>query len=341
MKALTTIENHGVAVNDVPVPTPGPGEVLIKVHYVAQNPTDWKAAASNPPGRVIGCDFAGTIADSNGSQWQEGQRVGGFVYGTTATPPRGAFAEYLITESSLIFAIPDGVSDQAASAVPLAFATAVQVLFQRLKLPEPTEPAATPFPVLVNGGASSVGMYAIQLCKLAGLFVVATGSKRNHNLLKELGADATVDYNDADWVEQIRTLTKGNLKHAFDAISEKETTSAIAGALAPGGHILCILPRKQEDIGSTLDVKVESTLVYTVFERPVPYGAIFDNCGESTPKDKAVWEKYLTLLPGWLAEGNIKPNPVKELGGIEDIPKGFKAMQEGSVRAEKLIYKIA
>ncbi|KAI9150572.1 Trans-enoyl reductase ACTTS2 [Paramyrothecium foliicola] len=341
MRALITAENQNVEVKDVAVPKAEAGEILVKVHYVAQNPTDWKAATFTPPGRPIGCDFAGTVAESNGSQWQEGQRVAGFVYGTSASPPRGAFAEYLVTEASLVFPIPDSVSFESAATVPLAFATAVQVLFQRLQLPEPVAPASTRTSVLINGGASSVGMYAVQLSKLAGLFVVATGSKKNHELLKSLGADATIDYNDSDWIDQIRSVTEGNLKYAFDAISEEYTTPVIARALAPGGRIVCILPRKQEEIDASLNVKVESTIVYTVFERPVPFGGMFDNCGGPTPQDKAFWEKYLKLVPEWLSSGKIKPNPVKELGGLDSIPEGFKTMQEGRVRAEKLVYKIA
>lgn len=342
MKAVTIVADKAVEVQQVPVPKPAAGEILVKVHYVAQNPTDWKAAASRPPGRIVGCDFAGTVEDPNDSKWTKDQRVAGFVYGASDNPSRGAFAEYLVTEASLVFAIPDSTSFEEAAAIPLALATAVQALFQRLGLPEPAKPATSFFPVLVYGGASSVGMYSIQLCKLAGLFVITTASARNHELLKRLGADATVDYNDSDWVGKARDLGQGKLKHAFDVISETTTTPSVAQALAPGGHVMCVLPRKQAEIDASLDVKVESTLVYSVFERPLPHSVtVFENTGEATPKDKAVWEKYLQLLPGFLYDGKITANPTRKFGGIEDIPGGFKVMQEGGVKAEKLVYQIA
>lgn len=341
MRALVTIEDHKVAVkNDVPVPTPQDGEIIVKVHYAAQNPTDWKAAAAAPPGRVVGCDFAGTVHNANGSSWRQGQRVSGFVQGTTN---RGAFAEYVVVEASLVYPIPDAVSYQDASVIPLAFATAAQALFQRLQLPEPSKPAKSAFPVLINGGTSSVGKYAVQLAKQAGLFVIATGSKRNHDLLKALGADAVVDYNDADWVDQARKLSHDNLQHAFDTISEKETTGQVIKAISPtkGGHVVVILPRKSSEYGDEYSkVKIESTIVYTVFERTLKYGA-FDNCGQPTPEDKAFWEKYLSQLPQWLEKGVIKPNRVKELGGLEAIQEGFDLHQAGKVSAEKLVYKIA
>lgn len=343
MRALVTVKGDSIAaVQEVPIPQPSEGEILVKVHYVAQNPTDWKAAATARPGTPVGCDFAGTIADSNGSSWKEGQRVAGFVQGTSTRPPRGSFAEYAIVESSLVYAVPDSVSWQDAAVVPLAFATAVQALFQRLGLPEPSEPATSAFPILINGGTSSVGKYSVQLAKLAGLYVIATGSKRNHELLKSLGADATVDYNDADWIDQIRKLSQDGLEYAFDCISEVETTKAVAGAISPtkGGHIVCILPRKNKELPAELTkVKIESTIVYTVFERPLKYGA-FDNCGDATPGDRKFWEKYLGLLPEYLESGKIKPNHVKELGGLDDIPAGFELHKQGKVSAEKLVYKI-
>ncbi|BFZ53987.1 hypothetical protein PYCC9005_001018 [Savitreella phatthalungensis] len=341
MRALVTIQGKTAEVQEVEQPKPEEGEILIKVHYVAQNPTDWKAMRAVPPGRIIGCDFAGTVHDSNGSHWREGQRVAGFVQGTAVKPTRGVFAEFAVVEASLVYPIPDGISFQQATVIPLAFATAVQALFQRLSLPEPSKPATTPIPIVINGGSSSVGKYAIQLSKLAGLFVIATGSKRNHQLLLDLGADAVVDYNDQDWVDQIRNVSHDNLQHAFDTISENGTTVAISRAMSPtkGGLIVTLLPTDKSEISNS-KVKAESTIVYTVFERELHYGA-FDNCGGRTPEDKALWEKYLSMLPDLLTQGKIKPNRVKELGGLDNILEGFQLQMDGKVSAEKLVYKIA
>lgn len=340
MKALVTQEGHKVAVQDFPAPKPAEGEILVKVSYAAQNPTDWKAVSHAPAGLVVGSDFSGTVADANGSSWRQGQRVAGWIRGTNKEPLRGAFAEYCVVESSLVYAVPDAVTDQQAAVIPLAFATAVQAMFQRLQLPEPSKPATSPIPFLVNGATSSVGKYAVQLGKLAGLFVVATGSKRNHELLKSLGADAVVDYNDADWPEQVRKITHDGLQHAFDTISEKGTPEAIGRAMSPtkASHLVCLLPHRTGV--ENKKVKVESTIAYTVFGIPQNFPG-FDNCGSETPEDKAFWEKYLSLLPDLLTSGKIKPNRVRELGGLEAIPTGFKLQEEGKVSAEKLVYKIA
>ncbi|KAI1452662.1 zinc-binding dehydrogenase [Annulohypoxylon moriforme] len=343
MKALVTVDGKTAAVKEIDIPKPDEGEILVKVHYVAQNPTDWKAMKSVQPGRIIGCDFAGTVEDSNGSRWRNGQRVSGFVQGSSVDPLRGVFAEYAVIEASLVYPIPDEISYQDASVVPLAFATAVQAIFGRLNLPEPSQPAKDAFPFLVSGGTSSVGQYAVQLAKLAGAFVIATGSARNHEFLKSLGADAVVDYQDPDWPEQVRKLTHDGLEFSFDCISEKGTPEAIIKSLSPakGGHIITILPVNEirNKIGNE-KVRLESTIVYTVFERPRSFGA-FDNCGDPSPGDKALWEKYLAILPELLSSGKLKPNRVRELGGLNDILSGFQVQQDGKVSAEKLVYKIS
>ncbi|CAJ2510832.1 Uu.00g064570.m01.CDS01 [Anthostomella pinea] len=344
MKALVTVGDKTAKVQEIDVPKPGEGEILVKVHYVAQNPTDWKGVMSAPAGRTVGCDFAGTVEDNNGSHWRNGQRVAGWVHGQSSEPPRGAFAEYLVVEASLVYPIPDKTSFQDAAVVPLAFATAVQAMVGRLKTPEPSKPAKTAFPFLVNGGTSSVGKYAVQLGKLSGAFVIATGSKANHELLKSLGADATVDYKDADWPSQVRKLSHDGLEHAFDCIAEKGTIEAMARAMSPtkGGHVVTLLP-VGGDVRDKIEnkkVRLESTIAYTVFGRPLDYP--FDNCGNGpTPEDKALWEKYLAMLPDLLSSGRLKPNRVRELGGIETISDGFREQQEGKVHAEKLVYKIA
>ncbi|KAK3076451.1 hypothetical protein LTS18_012970, partial [Coniosporium uncinatum] len=242
MRALVSTGGKTAQVKDVPISTPAEGEILVKVRHVAQNPTDWKAMRAVPPGRIIGCDFSGTIEDPNGSSWRKSQRVAGFVHGTWAEPMRGSFAEYLVTEKDVVY-----------------------------ELPEPSKPTKDSFPLFINGGTSSVGKYAIQLAKLSGLFVVASGSKKNHELLKELGADACVDYKDEDWPQQVRKLTHDKLEHAFDCVAKGGSVEKITEAMSPskGGHTVTLLPISDETKKTSADrnpkVKLESTIVYTVF----------------------------------------------------------------------------
>jgi len=210
---------------------------------------------------------------------------------------RGSFAEYLVTEKDVVYEVPESVSWADAAAIPLAFATAVQAMEQRLKLPEPSKPTKNSFPLFINGGTSSVGKYAIQLAKLSGLFVVASGSKKNHELLKELGADACVDYKEDDWPQQVRKLTHDELEHAFDCIAEGGSVEKITEAMSPskGGHTVTLLPisdkTKKTSTDTNSKVKLESTIVYTVFGRELHYG-VFNNQGAVSPRPSLSMTAY-------------------------------------------------
>ncbi|KAL0941961.1 zinc-binding oxidoreductase [Colletotrichum truncatum] len=354
MKAIITQGNGVISVQSIPRPKPGPGEILVKVHYAAQNPSDWKTVKGSPPvvppapaGLILGCDFAGTVEDPNGSAWRKGQRVAGFVHGssnngTPANPIRGTYAEYVSIESSLVFQVPENVELKGASTIGLAFATAMQALYQRLSLPEPSESKTGDW-FLVYGGATSVGNYAIQLAKLSGLRVITTASPKNHEQLKSLGADVVLDYH-GDWVEEAKKITEGKLQRALDTISANGSTAKIAQALSQieGDHVIILIPAfppaKEEIKAVNPHVKVEWTIVYTVFERALPFR--IENCGDETPEDKKLWEKYLRLLPQYLERGEVKPDKVKELDGLESVEDGLKISEEGKLSNEKLVFKI-
>jgi hypothetical protein len=85
-----------------------------------------------------------------------------------------------------------------------------------------------------------------------------------------LGADAVVDYHDANWIEKICKLGDNHLQHTLDTISVVETTKSVIPALSPkGGHVLCIQPRIAREIGleNNPEIEIENTIFLTVFER--------------------------------------------------------------------------
>ena len=95
-----------------------------------------------------------------------------------------------------------------------------------------------PLPILISGGASSVGLYAVQLAKLAGLYVIATASERNFDLVRSFGADVVVDYRDAARaVKQIREAVPSPIEHALDCVSEGTSLEIVAGSLDGKGTI--------------------------------------------------------------------------------------------------------
>ena len=159
----------------------------------------------------------------------------------------GSFAEYLAADAELgVVPIPDGWSFEEAAQLGVAPLTALQCLHQTLELPSPFEAVRSgdrQRAILIWGGASSVGQYAIQFAKLGGLRVLTTTSPKNFDLVKGLGADEVFDYRDENVVEKIRAATGNALDIAFDTISEGKTAEQVVGAIGDkGGKVAIILP---------------------------------------------------------------------------------------------------
>ena len=167
---------------------------------------------------------------------------------TTADKPNGAFAEYVVADAELqVVPIPGGWSFEEAAQLGVAPLTALQCLHESLELPSPFEARSTAEQpqrtILIWGGASALGQYAIQFAKLAGLRVVTTASSKNFDLVKGLGADEVFDYRDEGVVENIRVATGNALDIAFDTISEGKTPAQVTGAIGDkGGKVASVLP---------------------------------------------------------------------------------------------------
>lgn len=294
---------------------------------------------------MCGDDFAGTVIDPNGTSLEKGDRVAGFVMGSDIDPPRGTFAQYAMAHPDYVFKVPESVTDTEAASIPLSLATAM-VSLHWLEIPDATDPVKKPFPIFIYGASSSVGLYALQLAKIAGLFVITTASKKNHDLVKSQGADVVIDYRDADWVEQVKKAAGDKLRHVFDTISTLETTKSVVGTLLPGGgHIVCIMARTADEIGHPLAVKLNVALCYTVFgenlsKKDIELYRNFQNTDGERPQDVATWKKYLKCLPDWLQTGVFKPNPLREFGGLDDIFRGLEMQQKGGVSGQKVVYRI-
>lgn len=111
-----------------PIPSPGPGDVLVEVHSLGLNPVD-ALYTSNPlgaTGRIVGSDFSGTVIESPPtSNLHPGQRVAGFLQGACSANNRpGAFAEYLVSQADLVWSVPHEMSLEQAAAMSLCALTA-------------------------------------------------------------------------------------------------------------------------------------------------------------------------------------------------------------------------
>lgn len=208
---------------------PGKDEVLIRNKALAINPVDWKIQDSGyfikdwPA--VLGEDLAGTVeAVGDGvTSFKPGQRVlAHSQFLAVQRPQAGSFSELVLVPQSAVAAIPDAISFEDASVLPLALSTAAAGLYQSkdsgyLGLPLPTaSPKKSNKTLLVWGGSSSVGTAAIQLAVASGVTVVTTCSGRNQQLVEKLGAKY-FDYNSPSIVgDLVAELGKGEFAGAYD-----------------------------------------------------------------------------------------------------------------------------
>ncbi|KAI0278389.1 dehydrogenase [Russula aff. rugulosa BPL654] len=326
------VSESGATVGLVDVTKPGPGQILVKVVAAAQNPTDWKTLGrmikAAKYGGIVGDDFAGIVEelgpDVPEGMWSVGERVAGLVFGTDK--PNGAFAEYVVADAELqVVPIPGGWSFEEAAQLGVAPLTALQCLHESLELPSPFEARSTAEQprrtILIWGGASALGQYAIQFAKLAGLRVVTTASSKNFDLVKGLGADEVFDYRDEGVVENIRVATGNALDIAFDTISEGKTPAQVTGAIGDkGGKVASILP--YESPRPTVEV------TFSILPNLIRRGT------------NGKW--YVDLFKRILATGKVKPIPVFiQPNGLAGVKDGLQYMEDGKVSGQKLTYRIS
>ena len=186
-----------------PVPTPGQGEVLIKVAAAGVNRPDvMQREGKYPPPKgasdIPGLEVAGTIVavGAGVSDWREGDRVCALVAG-------GGYAEYCVAPAPQCLPIPKGLSETEAAAVPETFFTVWDNVFTRGQL----KAGET---LLVHGGSSGIGTTAIQLaCALGAEVIVTAGSAEKCAACEKLGAKRAINYRDEDFVEIVKEITDG------------------------------------------------------------------------------------------------------------------------------------
>lgn len=224
---------------DVPVPDPGPGEVLIRNKAASINPVDWKIRAGLLKDMlpyefpiILGWDAAGIVVSRGRGaiKFREGDKV--FAYCRKPLVKNGTYAEYVcINESALAF-MPENMPFDEAACIPLAGLTAYQAIYDtaRLKLGET---------ILIHAAAGGVGGFAVQLARERGATVLATASKRNHEYLVDLGASEVIDYTRDDYREIVHHLYPNGIDVVFDCVGENAAEQSLE-ILKPHGRVVSI-----------------------------------------------------------------------------------------------------
>ncbi|KXH68000.1 alcohol dehydrogenase [Colletotrichum salicis] len=331
MKEAIFDGNLKVEIHDTPVPTPGPGQVLIKTIISGTNPKDWKIPKiwiPQLPPMNHGDDIAGFV-ESVGEGvlgFKKGDRVAAFHEMNT---PHGSYAEYSIAWAQSTFLIPEKTSFEAAMTAALA-------LYQKLDLPLPWNPAKTALPLLVNGGATAVGAFAIKLATLSNIHpiiaVAGSGSPYVETLINKEKGDVVIDYRKGEdhVLEQIRRAAGGqSIINALDGVSEEGTVRTVAKALAPGGKISVFLPNFPSD------VKAEFlyTMVGTVHASNDPLGPLLG--------DKEFGSVLYRFFGCGLEEGWFTGHPYEVLPeGLGSLEKALKDLEAGKVSAKKYLLRL-
>jgi len=203
------LTGKGVPLSIEPSPRlePKPNEILIKSRAVAINPVDWAMQLFGSEffsflkfPCPLGYDVAGEIVavGSDVTRAKIGDRVLGMPNGSGQQGKQAAFQEYTIIADNLFSLIPDTMTFEDASVIPVCLATAACGMFEKdnLALPYPSlDPKPLGKTLVVWAGSSSVGCNAIQLGVAAGCDVITTCSPNNFELVKKLGASHAFDYN--------------------------------------------------------------------------------------------------------------------------------------------------
>jgi NADPH:quinone reductase-like Zn-dependent oxidoreductase len=254
---------------DAPQPRPGPGELLVRVHAagVIANELKWDATYQTPTGGphelpIPGRDLSGVVEEVGPGVTT--LSPGAEVYAMLGYGRDGAEADYTIALPNELAPKPRTLTHGQAAAVPLSALTAWLALFEHANL-------AAGQTVLIHGAAGGVGIFAVQLARWAGARVIATGSGRHRDFLRELGANETIDYTTMRFEEVVRQVDV-----VFDTVGG-ETLARSWQVLKPGGVLVSVVsPQPSPDVAKGHDARFAWFVVEPNGELLMQIGALID-----------------------------------------------------------------
>ena len=312
-------EHHGAAdvlqQGELPVPEPGPEQVLVQVAAAAVNPIDRRLRGGELTEYlprtfpvVPGFDFAGRIV-AVGEQvdgWQVGDEVLGLAF--TWSIQHGTYAEYVPVDAAAIAHKPANISFEQAAALPLVSLTAWQSLqeFGELK------PGQTAF---IQAGAGGVGSAAIPMAKHLGATVYTTARAHNTDYLKQRGADVVIDYSQADYAQELHEHEPDGVDLVLEALLG-DGTDEVAIRLVKDGGVVVFMNNEPPDMP-----EIGTRGIKTEFLHHRPDGAM------------------LAELVAMYADGTL-PLPPIEVLTLDDAVDAHRRSESGTTRG-KLVLKVA
>ena len=295
-----------------PRPDPGPGEVLIRVAAAGINRPDVmqrKGVYPPPPDAspILGLEVAGWIAalGRDVAAWKIGDDVCALTNG-------GGYAEYVAVPQGQCLPVPAGLDMEAAAALPETFFTVWSNVFDRAGLKKGER-------FLVHGGSSGIGTTAIQMAKSMGAWVATTaGTPEKCRACENLGADLSVLYTQNDYVQKIRTATKG---YGVDVILDM-----VGGDYVGRNLDLAARDGRVVSIAFLKGAKVEIDLAQLLFKRLVLTGSALRPM--SSEEKSAIAENLKTVIWPLIERGKIRPK-IFSVFPLSDASGAHRLMESG------------
>ena len=326
MKAVLVSESGGadmLRIGEAQKPSPGAGQVLVKVAATSVNRADIIQREGNyPPPRgdseILGLEVAGTI-DAIGQEvrgWSVGDRVMTLVGG-------GGYAEFAVACANHLMPIPASMSFEEAACVCETYITAYLNVFMIGGLEDGDS-------VLVHGGGGGVNTAAVQLCKALtpNVRVIVTASPGKVERVKALGVDLVIDYKAQDFAEEIRGYTdKRGVQVILDHIGATYLASNMK-SLAVGGRLVII--------GVSSGVKAELNLALMMVKRQQLIGSVLRS--RPVPEKAAIVAEFTQAVLPLLAQRKCVPL-VHQVYGLDDVARAHRDM-EASAHFGKIVLSL-
>jgi zinc-binding alcohol dehydrogenase family protein len=305
MKAIT----HTFSEVELPKPSPGARDLLVKVEAVSVNPVDTKQRKIDSPApRVLGWDAAGTVeaVGKDVTLFKPGDAV---YYAGDVTRP-GCDSEWHLVDERIVGRKPKRLDFAQAAAIPLTAITAWEAFFDRLKVQRGRR-------MLIIGAAGGVGSIGIQLARHAGLHVIATASRpESIAWVKELGADEVVSHKNL--VQEVGRPV--DYVACFNDLDQH--WAAIGELIAPQGGIVAIVGNRNPLPMDAVRAKSATLCWELMFTRP----------RFQTP-DMIEQHRLLNQVADWLDAGKLRGTLRETLSPINaaNLRKAHDKLESGTM----------
>jgi len=298
-------------VGEIATPTPGPGQVRVKLKTSGVNPSDVKSRISRPlnaPFIIPHSDGAGIIDEvgEGVNKNRKGERV--WIWNAQWARPHGTACEFIVLDQSQACPLPESTTFAEGACLGIPALTALQALNLCGNLKGKT--------VLITGAASSVGHYAAQMCILAGAKVIGTvGNAEKAKHAKNIGVSDCIFYKTESVPDRVKALTNGAGVNAIIDMDFSTSSQWLSqGVLAPHGVFTCYGSNNPGDV--------------TVSFRPLLFQSIsfkFFLVYDLTAEDRRI---TLAQMHQMLVNGSLK-HTVAKAYGLKDIAQAHLAVEEG------------